>query len=112
MCPLVRSNLQATKGTGQAMEPGKFGLFSRAGAVILGLLAASAFAPAPAAAAVSAEVQQACTPDVMRLCNQFVPDVAKITACMNHNRANVSKTCRDAIHPPRVKRKTHYGSYR
>jgi hypothetical protein len=57
-------------------------------------------------------VQQACTPDVMRLCNQFVPDVAKITACMNRNRANVSTACRDAIHPPRVaKRKTRHGSH-
>jgi hypothetical protein len=94
--------------------PRKAASFPRAGsAAILGLLAAVAFAQTvPAAAAVSPEVQQACTPDVMRLCNQFVPDVAKITACMNRNRKNVSQACREAIHPPRPakKRKTRYGS--
>jgi hypothetical protein len=84
-----------------------FALLSRAGsAAILGLLATSTLALTPAAAEVSAQVQQACTPDVMRLCNQFVPDVAKITACMNRNRSNVSQACREAIHPPHVAKRT------
>jgi hypothetical protein len=39
------------------------------------------------------EMQQACTPDVMRLCNAEVPDVARITACMKRNRANLSPAC-------------------
>jgi hypothetical protein len=85
--------------------PRQFSLLSLAGsAAILGLLGAAALAPAPALAQVSPEVQQACTPDVMRLCNEFVPDVAKITACMNRKRAQVSATCANAIHPPRVRR--------
>jgi hypothetical protein len=90
----------------------KFALLSRAGsAVILGLLVTPAFsATTTAPASVSPEVQQACTPDVMRLCNQFVPDVAKITACMNRNRKSVSKACSDAIHPPRAKRVAHHRS--
>jgi hypothetical protein len=71
---------------------------------MFGLLGAAALAPA--LAQVSPEVQQACTPDVMRLCNEFVPDVAKITACMNRKRALVSQTCKAAIHPPRVYRRT------
>ena len=74
-------------------------------AAILGLFGAAALAPAPALAEVSAQVQQACTPDVFRLCNAFVPDVAKITACMNRNRSQVSAACRDAIHPPNVGRR-------
>jgi hypothetical protein len=81
-----------------------------AGAAILGLLVTTAFSPMPATAAVSPEVQQACTPDVMRLCNQFIPDVAKITACMNRNRRNVSQACAQAIHPPRVKRTVRHRS--
>jgi hypothetical protein len=39
------------------------------------------------------EMQQACTPDVMRLCNDYVPDVDKIVACMTRNRANLSQAC-------------------
>jgi hypothetical protein len=39
------------------------------------------------------EMQQACTPDVMRLCNAEVPDVAGITVCMKRNRANLSPAC-------------------
>jgi hypothetical protein len=39
------------------------------------------------------EMQQACTPDVMRLCNGDVPDVERIVACMKRNRANLSPAC-------------------
>jgi hypothetical protein len=63
---------------------------------------------APASAAVSAEAQQACTPDVFRLCNEFVPDVPKITACMARKRASLSPACRAATTPPRAARKTSH----
>jgi hypothetical protein len=42
-------------------------------------------------------VEQACTPDAMRLCSEFVPDRAKITACMKAKRAQISKECRLAM---------------
>lgn len=45
----------------------------------------------------SPEVQQACTPDAMRLCAEFIPDVPKITACMNAKHAQLSKACRTAM---------------
>ena len=89
------------KNAGQKNETSKW---LAAGAAILGLGAVLALAAAPALADVSPEVQQACTPDVMRLCNEFVPDVAKITACMNRNRRYVSAACANAIHPPRATR--------
>jgi hypothetical protein len=79
-----------------------------AGVAILGLVWVAGFAPAPAAAQGTPEQQQACTPDVMRLCNAFVPDVAKITVCMKHNWASVSPACRIALHPPRT---TSHGSH-
>jgi hypothetical protein len=41
----------------------------------------------------TAEQQQACTPDVMRLCSDSVPDVDRIIACMRRNRANLSAPC-------------------
>jgi len=77
-----------------------------ASAVILGLVWAAGFAPAPAAAQGTPEQQRACTPDVMRLCNEFVPDVAKITACMIRKRASVSPACRAATASPHVGRRT------
>jgi hypothetical protein len=42
----------------------------------------------------------------MRLCNEFVPDVAKITACMIRKRASVSPACRAATAPPHVRKRT------
>jgi hypothetical protein len=59
--------------------------------IILGGLAAAG------AQEVSPEVQQACTPDAMRLCQQYVPDRAKITACMMHNRRQLSEACLTAM---------------
>jgi hypothetical protein len=37
--------------------------------------------------------QQACTPDVMRLCNDSVPDVDRIVACLRRNRSGLSPAC-------------------
>jgi hypothetical protein len=48
-------------------------------------------------AQVPADVQQACTPDAMRLCNDTIPDVAKTTACMKAKRAQLSQECRVAM---------------
>src|SRR3984893_15746696 len=42
-------------------------------------------------------VEQACTPDAMRLCSEFVPDRAKITVCMKAKHAQISKECRLAM---------------
>jgi hypothetical protein len=42
----------------------------------------------------SAEAQQACTPDAMRLCGDAIPDVAKVTACMKAKYAQLSEPCR------------------
>jgi hypothetical protein len=42
---------------------------------------------AGAADAQNPDVQQACTPDAMRLCGQFIPDRDRVTACMKaHHR--------------------------
>ena len=39
------------------------------------------------------EEQQACTPDAMRLCGDFVPNVDAITACMIQKKAQLSPQC-------------------
>ena len=50
-----------------------------------------------AANAQSQALQQACTPDAMRLCQQFIPDRAKITHCMMHKRSQISAPCLAAM---------------
>ena len=36
----------------------------------------------------------ACEPDAMRLCNQYVPDIQRTSACMSHYRRYLSPACR------------------
>lgn len=38
--------------------------------------------------------EQACYDDATRLCNDAIPDEAKITACMARNRSKLSPGCR------------------
>jgi hypothetical protein len=49
------------------------------------------------AGAQGVDVRQACTPDAMRLCSEFIPDEAKITTCMMAKRALLSPECRLAM---------------
>lgn len=51
----------------------------------------------PAAAQGGDEARQACTPDAMRLCSEFIPDVPRITACMNAKHRQLSAACRLAM---------------
>jgi hypothetical protein len=45
--------------------------------------------------------QQACTDDVFRLCNQFVPDEQRIIACLAQNRPSLSPGCKTVFSRPR-----------
>ncbi len=40
------------------------------------------------------EQQMACTPDVMRLCSDQIPDVNRIVACLQQNTALLGNSCR------------------
>ena len=61
------------------------------GAVAL-LALALIFAISPTAAQQWTPQQRAaCEPDAMRLCNQYVPDVQRTSACMSHYRRYVSQ---------------------
>jgi hypothetical protein len=72
-----------------------------------GLAWAASFVPAPAAAQSrgTPEQQQACQPDAMRLCSEFVPDVDRITACMIKNRIRLSPACHAVFTAPAHKGK-------
>lgn len=45
-------------------------------------------------AAGTPEQRRACRQDAMRLCREFVPDVRRITACMERNVRKLSPLCR------------------
>ena len=45
------------------------------------------------------EQQQACQPDVMRLCGNFIPDVDRIVACLKTNEPNLNPACHDVMFP-------------
>jgi hypothetical protein len=63
----------------------------------LGLAVAAAFFASAVPTSVHAytpEQEQACTPDAMRLCGNFVPDVDRITACMIQKKSQLSPECR------------------
>ena len=59
-------------------------------------LAAALFASvlSTSALAYTPEQQQACTPDAMRLCGNYIPDVDRITACMIARKSQLSPECR------------------
>jgi hypothetical protein len=42
---------------------------------------------------VDAQQREACTPDVMRLCNDYVPDIPQIVACLKRERQRLSPAC-------------------
>ena len=60
--------------------------------------------PAAAQGAGQDRAAELCTPDAMRLCNEFVPDADKITACMSKKRRQLSAECRAVFNPPKRRR--------
>jgi hypothetical protein len=49
--------------------------------------------------AYTAEQQQYCTGDALRLCGSEVPDVDRVTACMIRNKSQLSPDCRRVFGP-------------
>jgi hypothetical protein len=54
-------------------------------------------AASPAGATSASEAQQACMPDVLRLCTSAIPDVTRIVACLKREKPRLSPACRDVI---------------
>ena len=48
------------------------------------------------------EERRACTPDVMRLCRQFIPSVSAITQCLIDRRPELSPECKLVMTPPKA----------
>ena len=61
--------------------------------VPLALLPAT-MSPVPALSQGTLEQRLACTPDVLRLCSEFVPNADQITTCLREKNAELSDACR------------------
>jgi hypothetical protein len=61
------------------------------------LIGATAFGTVSAVHAYTAEQQQLCSDDAMRLCSSEVPDVDRITTCMRRQYAALSKGCKSVF---------------
>jgi hypothetical protein len=58
------------------------------------------------------EQRLACTPDVLRLCSEFIPDADQITICLREKSAELSDACRTVFEaamnqPPNASDSTH-----
>jgi hypothetical protein len=72
-------------------------LFGAAAGSLVVLLVAVSGKPA---AAQSADAQERCTGDVMRLCSEFVPDADAIVVCLKAKRLQLTSSCFNALSPP------------
>ena len=54
----------------------------------------------PAAYRGSEEDRRACTPDVFRLCSEFIPDATQITTCLQQKVRILSPECRRVFTSP------------
>ncbi|MDB5616234.1 hypothetical protein [Tardiphaga sp.] len=48
----------------------------------------------------TAEQEQLCTGDAMRLCSSEIPDVGRVTACMIQRRSQLSEGCKSVFQAP------------
>jgi len=69
---------------------------SPASAGLLVGLALVSLAPVPAAAQ-GMTPEQACSNDAFRLCNEFIPDRAKVGVCLRRNARALSAECRTFV---------------
>jgi hypothetical protein len=88
-CPLHQFNQRANVITGTISTVRTV----TAGALIAILMCVGA-APSFAEHSGTADEQQACTPDVFRLCSAQIPSETRIVACLNKNMAKLSPACR------------------
>jgi hypothetical protein len=86
---MTEENLGAHKGTSMTTTGlNNAGCKLLAAAVLaLGMLTTGALAH-------TAEQEQMCTADAMRLCSSEIPNVDRITACMHRQRAALSDGCK------------------
>ncbi len=64
------------------------------------VLAVAVLVPAPGRAASQSD-EDACRPDVFRLCLSAIPDETAIVTCLNAHMSTLGPACRAVLDPPR-----------
>ena len=80
----------------------KYAKWNLSGALLsaaAGSLAVLLVAGSTPAAAQASDAADRCTPDVMRLCSEFVPDADRIVKCLKVKRRQLSPSCLSALQP-------------
>jgi len=72
---------------------------TRAGQFVGLALLAAAISPESAASQGTAEQQDACRPDVFRLCSSYIPNVDAIVACLRSKGPELNPVCRSVMFP-------------
>jgi hypothetical protein len=73
---------------------------------VAGALAVLFVAGSAPASAQAPDAAERCTPDVMRLCSEFVPDADRIVKCLKAKRRQLSPSCSTALAPKSGSTKT------
>ena len=68
--------------------------------LVSGVAFCLAMLPLTARAFTYEDQRRLCMGDAFRLCSSEIPDVARITACMQRQRANLSEGCRRVFGKP------------
>lgn len=79
---------------------GNIGLFHGAPLALAAIALALSANVVPANAQQSIEERRACTPDVVRLCREFVPNTELINRCLMEKKAELSPNCRTVMFGP------------
>jgi hypothetical protein len=58
------------------------------------VLLSATISPAPSFSQGTLAQRMACTPDVLRLCSEFIPNADEITICLREKNAELSDACR------------------
>jgi hypothetical protein len=81
------------------MKNMKWNLSGAIAATVAGALAVLFVAGSTPAAAQAPDAAERCTPDVMRLCSEFVPDADRIVRCLKVKQRQLSPSCATALAP-------------
>ena len=81
------------------MKHAKWNLSGALLSAAAGTLAVLLVAGSTPAAAQASDAADRCTPDVMRLCSEFVPDADRIVKCLKVKQRQLSPSCRSALQP-------------
>jgi hypothetical protein len=94
------------------MHVRRTGLDGGLGGILGGLAIAFVLAsPGPALAQGTAEQQDACRPDVFRLCLGSIPNVDRIVACLKAHGPQLSAACHEVMFPrPETRKKSQGGA--